>query len=138
MSTYARIDNGTVAELFTPPDGVSITDCFHSGLTWVEATAGVAPGWTYNDTAFAAPPAPPAPPPVTTMTPLVFMARFTDAETTAIHTAAMGNAALFGWLLQCAAATDVDLTDPRTKAGLDALVSAGLLTAEREAVILAP
>ena len=60
MSTYARIQNGTVAELFSPPTGVSITECFHPDLTWVECdgTPGVAPGWTYSLGVFAAPVAP--------------------------------------------------------------------------------
>ena len=46
MATYARIQGGIVAELFTPPTGVAITACFAPGLTWVECdgTAGVAEG----------------------------------------------------------------------------------------------
>jgi hypothetical protein len=61
MATYARIQNGIVAELFTPPAGVPIAACFHPALTWVEcdSTPGVAVGWTAAETSgawsFAAP-----------------------------------------------------------------------------------
>lgn len=60
MSTYARIQNGIVAELFAPPAGVTITECFHPDLTWIECdgTPGVAPGWTYSKGTFSAPAAP--------------------------------------------------------------------------------
>ena len=64
MSIFARIQSGQVAELFTPPPDVSITECFEAGLTWVDVTArpDVAPGWTYDGSVFAAPIAPPVPP----------------------------------------------------------------------------
>jgi hypothetical protein len=65
---YARIVSGTVAELFTPPAGVAIADCFNAALAWVDVTAvspPPQPGWTASETggvwSFAAPPAPPAP-----------------------------------------------------------------------------
>ncbi len=67
MSTYARIQNGIVAELFSPPANVPIAQCFAPGLTWVECdgTPGVAPGWTAAESngawTFTAPPEPPAP-----------------------------------------------------------------------------
>lgn len=63
MSTYARIQNGVVMELFNPPPNVPITACFNAALTWVECDSvpGVGPGWTYDGTNFSAPAAPPAP-----------------------------------------------------------------------------
>jgi hypothetical protein len=65
MSIYARIQSGVVAELFTPPSGYTITDCFAPGLVWVDCTTttGVAAGWTYNGSTFHAPVpvTPPAP-----------------------------------------------------------------------------
>ncbi len=59
MATYARIVNGVVMELFTPPAGIPITACFNAALTWVEcdATPGVAQGWLYSGGVFSAPPA---------------------------------------------------------------------------------
>jgi hypothetical protein len=65
MSLYTRIQDGVVAELFTPPPGSPpIDQMFNADLTWIDATV-VSPapqvGWTYNGTAFAAPPPPPPP-----------------------------------------------------------------------------
>jgi hypothetical protein len=55
VTSYARIENGIVAELFNtsqPIDGM-----FCPELTWVPvpAGAGVVPGWVYDGTSFAAP-----------------------------------------------------------------------------------
>ena len=53
MSLFARIQSGAVAELFTPPDGFSISDCFHDGLVWVEVTNVTPrpePGWSATET----------------------------------------------------------------------------------------
>jgi hypothetical protein len=67
MADYARIADGVVAELFTPPPGVVIADCFvvEVARTFVEVPAGVTPeqGWTFNGTSFAAPVVTPPPPP---------------------------------------------------------------------------
>jgi len=68
---------------------------------------------------------------------LEFEALFTSAEQAAILAAAQGNVALFQWLLRSAGAQTIDLTAAETKAGLDALVTAGLITAARETQILA-
>jgi hypothetical protein len=75
---------------------------------------------------------------------LSFLGRFTSDESSAIQTAALANPptmqslALHLYLLQLGAATVVDLTSPLTAAGLDALVAAGLLTADRKTAILQP
>jgi hypothetical protein len=70
MSIYARIQDGLVAELFTPPGSTTITDCFHAGLVWndvTNVTPAPQPGWTATETngtwSYAAPPAPPGPTP---------------------------------------------------------------------------
>jgi hypothetical protein len=70
MSTYARIDNGVVAELFTMPANspFTISQMFNAALVWTDVTT-VSPqpqvGWTATLSGttytFAAPPAPPAP-----------------------------------------------------------------------------
>jgi hypothetical protein len=80
-------------------------------------------------------PLPPAPPPVLSY--LQFRALFTVAENAAIMTAAQQNHAVLDWLLQAAGAGRIDLADAAVKAGLDALVAAGLLTSARETAILA-
>ena len=61
MQTYARIDDGVVAELLATdvPPG----ELFHPGLRWVVADApGVAVGWRETPAGLAAPPPAPAAP----------------------------------------------------------------------------
>ena len=82
-------------------------------------------------------PAVPPPQPVTILSPRAFLGRFTEAETVAIFTAAQTDVPVAIWK-DTALAGNIDLTDPQTSAGLDALVAAGLLTATRKAAILAP
>lgn len=54
MKTYARIENGVVAETLTTEQG--IVGWFHPALLWVDATGieGLAEGWRYDGTHFAA------------------------------------------------------------------------------------
>jgi hypothetical protein len=63
MSIFARIADGMVAELFTPPDGFAIPDCFTPVVAalFVAVPDGVFPrqGWTYDGVTFAAPIQPP-------------------------------------------------------------------------------
>lgn len=82
---------------------------------------------------------PPEPARRRVVTPLAFMERLTQSERIAIRTAARaaGGEALDDWLDMLRAAQDVDLDDPRTVAGVAAVVAAGLLTAERGAALLA-
>lgn len=79
----------------------------------------------------------PALAPVTQMSPLVFIGRFTAAEQAAVAAAAQTSAAMLLWLTQLSAAQYIDVTDPRTIAGINMLVTAGLLTADRVPEILA-
>jgi len=79
---------------------------------------------------------------VPTLTRLGFMSRFTDAELVGIELARMNGddtqrATLTVLKESWMAATEVDVTDPRTQQGVGLLVQAGLLTAERAALILA-
>lgn len=58
MAVYAHIVDGAVVELFTPPTGFTIQDCFHADLVWVEITdssLGIVAGWTYADGVFSPP-----------------------------------------------------------------------------------
>ncbi|MEJ0019706.1 MAG: hypothetical protein WDN25_24770 [Acetobacteraceae bacterium] len=67
MPTYARIDDGIVAELYTPPAEVSATplaELFHVDLRWIDVSAvspQPEPRWTYDGSVFAPPPLPPPP-----------------------------------------------------------------------------
>jgi hypothetical protein len=80
-------------------------------------------------------PAAAAPPP-RQLAPLDFMALFTEAELEAIVAATIQTAAIKLWYDRMLAARYIDLDDPLTSAGLDALVAAGLLTAARTASVL--
>lgn len=79
------------------------------------------------------------PEPVTTpriVTKLAFRYRLTDAEYVGILTAAKTDVSVAAWIETFNIVSQVNLDDPRTKAGLDMMVSKGLLTAERETEIL--
>jgi hypothetical protein len=79
------------------------------------------------------------PEPVTTpriVTKLAFRYRLTDAEYVGILTAAKTDVSVAAWVETFNIVNQVNLDDPRTKSGLDMMVSKGLLTAERETEIL--
>ena len=60
MTTYARIQSGVVAELFTTTG--DITTMFNPALIWVPVgSSGAQVGWAYVGGSFSMPPAPPAP-----------------------------------------------------------------------------
>ena len=71
------------------------------------------------------------------LTSLEFLDLFTESEQLAIATAAMQSAQVKLWYDRMLAAMFITLADPRTEAGLTALVTAGLLTAERKTEIVA-
>lgn len=70
-------------------------------------------------------------------TSLEFLDLFTEAEQIAIATAAMQSAQVKLWYDKMLAASHVTLADPRTPAGLLALVGAGLLSDARRLEITA-
>jgi hypothetical protein len=72
----------------------------------------------------------------TKLTKLEYMNRFTDAELAAIYTAAKAVVQVEIWLKKFELATEVDLSDERTIAGLNALEAAGLIGAGRAQEIL--
>lgn len=84
-----------------------------------------------------APPEQPAPAPVRVLTKLQYMNRFTDAELAAIYTAAKTVVQVEIWLEKFKLATEVNLDDPATVAGLQAMEAARLLATGRAAEILA-
>ncbi len=69
-------------------------------------------------------------------TSLEFLDLFTEDEQLAVITAAMQSAQVKRWYDRTLAAMFITLDDPRTEAGLDALVAAGMLTAERKVAIV--
>lgn len=75
--------------------------------------------------------------PVRLLTKLGYMNRFTDAELAGIYTAAKTVVAVEIWLEKFKLAAEINLDDPATVAGLQAMETAGLLAAGRAAAILA-
>ena len=69
---------------------------------------------------------------------LAFLDRFTQAEQLSVVQATMVSAEVKLWYDRLLAADFVDLTDPRTEAGVDALIMAGLIDPSRKLEILTP
>jgi hypothetical protein len=86
-------------------------------MTWVEAE-----------------PTPPSPKQYSS---LAFLDLFTEVEQLTIASAAMQSAQLKLWYDKTLAALFITIDDPRTKAGLDALVANGLISSERRDTIVA-
>jgi len=89
--------------------------------------------WTYDANAT---PRFTAPPVVKVWTAYQFLLRFTEAELLAIRTAAAADPITWRFLTLATAAQEIIANDPQTIAGMDYLVSAGLLTEQRKAEIL--
>lgn len=68
---------------------------------------------------------------------LEFLERFTEAEQIAVVQATMVIAPVKLWYDKLLAASYVDLNDPRVEAGIDALIAAELIAADRKASLLA-
>ena len=79
---------------------------------------------------------PPAPLPPKQLTSLEFLDLFTEEEQLNIAGAAMTHVQAKLWYDRTMAASFITLADPRTEIGLDFLVSADLLSAERKAEIV--
>lgn len=86
---------------------------------------------------FELPPAPLDTSAPRTISPLAYMQRFSDAELAAIYTAAKTVVAVEVWLAKFNRAQYIDLDDPNTIAGLNAMEVAGLIGAGRASAILA-
>jgi hypothetical protein len=74
----------------------------------------------------------------TQFTALEYLDKFTEAEQLSVVTATLANAQVKLWYDKMLAASFVDINDPRTSAGLDALIAANLLAPSRKAEILTP
>lgn len=92
------------------------------------------PAWAVPD---PVPEPQPEPAPVTNIiTKLAYMKRFTDTELATIFTAAKTEVMIEVWLEKFKVAEDIDLADPETMAGVQALEAFGLIGAGRAAEIL--
>lgn len=139
MPNWIRLDNNQVDETTdTDPKGR-----FHPDLKWGKAPTSVQVGMVkQEDGSFKFPePSPeishaPNLSPVTTLTKLAFMNRFTMEELVAIYTAAKTEVMVEVFIDKLKLAEHVDLTDPSTIAGVQTLSASGLLTEVRVQVVL--
>jgi len=108
-----------------PPTETDTLKANWTGLAWVLVE-------------YVAPPAPPAPVVVKpTLSPREFLKRFTPQEYATIKAATSANAVIDYYWQQLILASFVDLDDPDTIGGVQALESTGLIAAGRAAEILA-
>jgi hypothetical protein len=110
---------------------------FDGEVGFAETTSGLSPRdledfqpWLDAWTAAANPTSP------RVIAPLEFLLRFTTVERAAIRAAVAASPEFADWIDQARFAREIDLDAPTTAAGLDALVGAGLLTAERKGAVL--
>jgi hypothetical protein len=136
MKTYARIQNGVVAE-FIGTNG-DITEMFHPDLVWVpcDGVTGIAIGWHYAGKTFSAPP-----PVVVAIGPLIEAAKAkvrtmrssAFASLAGIQSQALANGdtatakAISGLQDSLKALPDIDLTACKTQADIDAAFTAAWL-----------
>lgn len=130
---YAKIENGIVSNVILADAEFVATQ----PGTWVLDTVGAGVGWTYANGVFATPVVQaPVVAPVRTLTKLAYMQRFTDAELAGIYTTAKTVVQVEIWLEKFKLASEINLDDPYTIGGLQAMEAAGLLAAGRAAEIL--
>lgn len=133
MSRYAIIDGSTVVTVAEWDGGSGWSP--PKGLLCIALDAGepCAPGATYSP---GSTPRFVLPPVVNVWTAYQFLNRFTDAELMAIRARSQTDAITWKFLTFATAAQEVVSNDPVTVAGMDYLVSVGVLTAARRADIL--
>lgn len=119
-------------------DSVERAAMFYPEHECVEQTESIGPGWRRIDGAWSPPPPPPPQP--RRVTQFAFITRFTDAEAVAIDLASQGAtveaASMRRYMAKVNAATYIDLDDPATRGGVQALEAVGLIGPGRAAQIL--
>lgn len=75
-------------------------------------------------------------PPKTQFTSLEFLDKFTEEEQLLVVQATMASAQVKLWYDRLLAASFVDIADPRTEGGIDALIAAGLIESNRKSALL--
>lgn len=135
---FALIQDGRVLQTGTGKFPVN------PALAWADITAvnpAPQPGWWASQVnaawVFAAPMPPTPPPPNPVLMATAFLNRITPQEQAALASAAMTQPQMLLWLINMAAATSIDLTDPAVQAGVNGLVPT-VLTSARAAAILTP
>lgn len=130
----AVVANGKVENLIVVEPGSPILAKHPEWIFLGENPQKVAIGWSYDGSKFTPPPAPPPPPRI--ISKLAFRYRLTDAEYVGILNAAKTDVEVAAWVETFNMVSQINLDDPRTKSGLDMMVSKNLLTAQRETEIL--
>ena len=137
MSKFAKVVNGTVIEVLD-----TLEDRIHPTLhgDYVHVPDAVEPGFVKTGRKFeapvpVAPAASPPPAPVTVISRLDFLRRFTRAERIALRAAETTDPVVADFLLMLTLAEDVDLTSPDVTDGLAYLEGNGFVTSERGAAI---
>lgn len=74
----------------------------------------------------------------TQFTSLEFLDRFTQAEQLAVVASTMNTPAIKLWYDRLLAASFIDLEDPRTEAGINALIAAELIAPSRKIALMLP
>lgn len=133
MSRYAIIDGSTVFTVADWDGGSSWSP--PRGMTVVALNDGepCAPGATYEPGSI---PRFVLPPVVHVWTAYQFLNRFTDSELLAVRSRSQTDAATWKFVTFATAAQEINSDDPVTVAGMDYLVSIGILTPARRAEIL--
>ena len=137
MSKFAKVVNDTVIEVLDTLEG-RIHPALHGD--YVHVPDAVEPGFIKAGRKFEAPApvaavAPPPPAPVTVVSRLDFLRRFTRAERIALRAAETTDPVVADFLLMLTLAEDVDLTSPDVTEGLAYLEANSFVTAERGAAI---
>ena len=137
MSKFAKVVNDTVIEVLDTLEG-RIHPALHG--EYIHVPDAVEPGFVKTGRKFeAAAPvaaaAPPPPEPVTVVSRLDFLRRFTRAERIALRAAETTDPVVADFLLMLTLAEDVDLTSPDVTEGLAYLEANAFVTAERGAAI---
>jgi hypothetical protein len=129
---YAIVINSVVANVVVLPEGLAWFDQGQAIALTDGERCGI--GWLYDgnsDPRFSAPPDPPQ-----SWTAYQFLLRFTAGERAAFRAAAITDPQVADFQQLAQAAQEIRSDDPMTLAGMDYLVSVGLLSSERRAEIL--
>ncbi len=150
MTKFARVVDGVALEVFTPPAGSTLVDCFHPDIAdqFTECPNNVVPNSTVDEDGdwIIAAPAQPAPAPVVypRVGPIAFKLLFTSAERIKAKELEETNAAIkdFWSLLDDVRTTEIDMNLASVRGAIEytltAVKSAGvtLTVASRLAQIL--
>lgn len=140
MTHFAAVDaNGMVTAFYD--DGVNVIPAGAIELTdaqWQEWLANQSTRAWLNSTLTTVPAPPPTLLPPGPPTPRQWLERLSSVTQAAIFVAAGQNPAIMGWLFKASGNPFIDVTAAETSDGVNALVNAGVLTAQDATTLLTP